>query len=704
MSEGVPFGPYRLLRRLARGGMAEIFLARKDGPEGFSRTLVVKRILPHLVRDRAFVSMFLSEARIAALLAHPNVVHVYDFGEVDGSYYLAMEHVRGVDLRAVIDRAVELGGARPAVRLAHAVKMVSFVCEGLAHAHGLREGARSLGLVHRDVTPSNVLVSFDGAVKVADFGIAKVRQEATREETQAGIVKGKIAYLSPEQARGETLDRRSDLFNAGLLLYECFVGRPLLSPAAVERARRSPDDPRAMLPIAVSIPGAPEGLVAIVRRAADPDRALRYPDALSMRNDLEELLRELPETSGTVEIGAYVRELFGVEPSEGDALDLGMRVEPVGARTESRVAGGTRSIVRRDAGARTATAAPPSGEPRAQVTSTAIDGRAYEGARQQSRSAARHETALPQVSPRAEQSTATLTDEPPTELVSLAGIADERVPSGAHEGPTLTATVVEHRGQSSSGRLALVALASVLGLSALVAMVALVVTWASSSSTGPASAPADRPAKLAEPRATRDAPDAAVSGSRAAIDAPLAAPRPPTPVGPREPDVASLSIESTPSGATVSVDGESRGATPAALEGIAPGRHDVVVSLTGHVPSRIVVSLGPGERRTVQVALAAAPEPDEEPSARSPRPARVERPERATTAAPAAERAMGTLTIATNPSSEVFVGRRRLGWTPLRTRLPAGRHSLLLRARGRPERRTTVVVAPDGDARVRLTL
>src|SRR5690606_5694265 len=206
--------------------MAEIFLARREGPEGFSRELVVKRILPHLAADREFVQMFLAEARLAAQLHHPNVVTVYDFGRAEGSYYLAMEPVRGVDLRALIARAAAAAPRGHGIPFHHAAKIASSICEGLAHAHGLVLEGGQRGIVHRDVTPSNVLISFDGAVKLADFGIAK-QQAGGRDPTFHGVVKGKYAYLSPEQARGERLDARSDLFNVGIVLFECVTGEAL---------------------------------------------------------------------------------------------------------------------------------------------------------------------------------------------------------------------------------------------------------------------------------------------------------------------------------------------------------------------------------------------------------------------------------------------------------------------------------------------
>ncbi|MFK7998900.1 MAG: serine/threonine-protein kinase [Polyangiales bacterium] len=306
MAAGIPIGPYTLLRKLARGGMAEIFLARKSGPAGFARDLVVKRMLPHLTANPELSDLFNDEARVAAQMNHPNVVHVYDFGEHDGAGYLVMELVRGVDLHALIERArivahrSRRGGAIPA---RHAVKLLSFVCEGLAHAHGLTdENELSLGVVHRDVTPSNVLVSFDGAVKVADFGVAKL---AGRADTS---LLGKAAYLSPEQARQERLDTRSDLYNVGILLFEMITGDELFPHDDEELAKELARE--GQIPDANRLRNLGGTLEAVARRALSPSPQDRYQEALELRVDLEKYLRGLASPTGTVELAQYVRALF----------------------------------------------------------------------------------------------------------------------------------------------------------------------------------------------------------------------------------------------------------------------------------------------------------------------------------------------------------------------------------------------------------
>src|SRR5262245_56728520 len=219
---GIPFGKYQLVKRLARGGMAEVFLARQSGPEGFQRLVAVKRILPHLVDAQDFVRMFLDEARLAAPLTHSNVVHVYDFGRVDEHYFIAMEYVDGVHAGVLIQRAER--EHLPDVLVA---RIGADACAGLHYAHELRDvEGRALHLVHRDVSPPNLLVSHDGAVKSIDFGIAKA--VSCVEQTRPGVVKGRFAYMSPEQTIGQKLDGRSDVFSLAVVLWELLAGKVLV--------------------------------------------------------------------------------------------------------------------------------------------------------------------------------------------------------------------------------------------------------------------------------------------------------------------------------------------------------------------------------------------------------------------------------------------------------------------------------------------
>jgi hypothetical protein len=217
------FGKYVLRARIASGGMGEIFLATLDGAAGFRKLVVVKRLLPHIAEDPRFVAMFLDEARLAARLAHPHVCTIYELGEVSGRYFIAMEYLEGVTLHELVHSAA-LQTQPLAMGVVAAV--MQGICEGLHHAHELRHAdGRIAGVVHRDVSPSNLFVLAQGLPKVLDFGIAKSRDRLVR--TTTGTVRGKYAYMSPEQIAGEAVDRRSDVFAAGVVLHEALTGRPL---------------------------------------------------------------------------------------------------------------------------------------------------------------------------------------------------------------------------------------------------------------------------------------------------------------------------------------------------------------------------------------------------------------------------------------------------------------------------------------------
>lgn len=277
-------GPYEIITRLATGGMAEVFLGRRTGPHGFEKYVAVKRILPELASDRDFLGMFIDEARIGAKLHHPNVVQVFDFGEVDGAPYIVLELVQGSTagqlLRAVPPVRREPSDAvtvaPPTVSVATALHVALSVLRALAYAHDLRdERARPLNLVHRDVSPSNVLFDTSGGVKLTDFGIVRFTDMDRR--TITGQVKGKAGYMSPEQVRGEELDARSDLFNVGILLAELLLGEPLFRGLGeVEMLLRIRDANIDALERSARVPDA---LRPILRRALARHREDRYPSA-----------------------------------------------------------------------------------------------------------------------------------------------------------------------------------------------------------------------------------------------------------------------------------------------------------------------------------------------------------------------------------------------------------------------------------------
>ncbi|MBX7078480.1 MAG: serine/threonine protein kinase [Nannocystaceae bacterium] len=315
-------GKYQLLRRLATGGMAELFLARAAAMHGFEKLVVLKRILPQHAESDDFIKMFLTEARLAATLHHPNIVQVYDIGEDQGHHFFTMEWVQGQDLRKLVRAARKTGTAIP---LEHILHVITGVAAGLDYAHdktGL--DGQALGVVHRDVSPSNVLVTYDGAVKLVDFGIAKAA--AFQSNTVAGTLKGKIPYMSPEQCRGEPVDRRSDIFSIGTLLWELTTGTRLFAGdneiAIINRVAQG-DVP---LPSSVR-PDYPAELERIVMRALHADPLQRYQRAVDMQIDLEDFAREARLPVSSARVAKFMRELFAEEMQQTAAQIQAERFE-----------------------------------------------------------------------------------------------------------------------------------------------------------------------------------------------------------------------------------------------------------------------------------------------------------------------------------------------------------------------------------------
>ncbi len=301
------FGKYTLLRKLAAGGMAEIFLALHRSMAGFEKLVVIKRILPSMNQDQAFIDMLLHEARIAATLSHPNIVQIFDVGQVEGTYYIAMEHIHGEDIRSIV-RGMRRKGVME-FPMEHALAIGLGVCAGLAYAHDKRDlEGRPIGIVHRDISPQNVVVTFTGDVKIVDFGIAK-SEKATAEDTKDGALKGKVPYMSPEQAAGKDIDLRSDIFAVGVVLFELTTGKRLFKGAnefetlklILESEYPSPADVR---------PDYPKPLEHIVMKALAKRREDRYQTAREMQADLEAFVREERIAVSAVNLTHWMQMLF----------------------------------------------------------------------------------------------------------------------------------------------------------------------------------------------------------------------------------------------------------------------------------------------------------------------------------------------------------------------------------------------------------
>ncbi|MDP1822050.1 MAG: serine/threonine-protein kinase [Archangium sp.] len=299
------YGRYQLLKKLATGGMAQIYLARQLGPEGFEKLLVVKRILPHLAENEEFITMFLDEARIAARLNHPNVVQIFDLGAQDDSFFIAMEFIHGEDVRRVWKHADKIGTPIP---LALICRIIIEACAGLDYAHKKLDGSgRPLNIVHRDISPQNILVSFEGGVKIVDFGIAKAADQAT--VTKSGVLKGKYSYMSPEQAAGQPIDCRTDIFALGVVLYELLTGTRLFKRATDIQTLNAVTECKLALPSEVN-DRIPPDLDEIVMKALAKDRTQRYSEARQLGAALESwlLLHGIP--ASTAAVAEFMHEIY----------------------------------------------------------------------------------------------------------------------------------------------------------------------------------------------------------------------------------------------------------------------------------------------------------------------------------------------------------------------------------------------------------
>ena len=340
-----PYGRYQLLKRLATGGMAQIYLAcRPGGPEA-EKLLVVKRILPHLTENDDFVKMFLDEARIAARLNHANVVQIFDLGAQDDSFFIAMEYIHGEDLRKLWRHSQTRGMPLPVPLVCRILIEAS---AGLDYAHKRTDltTGRPLGIVHRDVSPQNILVTFEGGVKVVDFGIAKAADRATI--TRSGVLKGKYSYMSPEQAAGQRVDCRSDIFSLGVVLYELLTGMRLFKRPSDIQTLTAVSQCRVRPPSQMTT-RVPTDLDAIVLKALAKDPAERYQEAAHLQKALEGWLDRHGLPSSATSLSAYLKELyaerlaaearFGVVPVEASESPL-PHAEPPPRRTDPRTAPG----------------------------------------------------------------------------------------------------------------------------------------------------------------------------------------------------------------------------------------------------------------------------------------------------------------------------------------------------------------------------
>jgi serine/threonine-protein kinase len=307
-------GRYELLARLAAGGMGEIFLARLEGAAGFEKLFVIKRILPHLADDQRFRAMLIAEARIASMMAHANICQVYELGETDGQLYIVMEYLEGVTLLPLLRKLSKAGGGLDFGFVAGVTQQAT---DALHYAHELRErGGDTLGIVHRDVTPTNLFLTDTGVVKILDFGIAKVKDISAN--TQAGTVKGKYAYMAPEQLRGAAVDRRADVFALGVVVYEMLALRRLFQRKTDYLTFRAVLE-QPIMDIRRYRPDTPDALAAALIRALDRDPASRFETARQLGTAIVDAVSSVRRPWNQGEIGDFVRANFAAEIAQRSA-------------------------------------------------------------------------------------------------------------------------------------------------------------------------------------------------------------------------------------------------------------------------------------------------------------------------------------------------------------------------------------------------
>ena len=298
-------GKYRIFGTLGRGGMADVFLAAALGAAGFNKLVVVKKLREARADDPSFVNMFLDEARLAARLNHPNVVHTYEIGEQSDGYFIAMEYLEGQQLNRVANEMRKRGEPMAPAMAAH---LMAEALLGLHHAHEMKDyDGRKLEIVHRDVSPQNLFVTYDGQVKVLDFGIAKAAMNIT--QTQAGVTKGKFSYMAPEQAIGDDVDRRSDIFALGIVLWELLAGERLFNGGSAVALQK-------LLNLSIPAPSTKnpavsQALDAIVMKALERDPSARYDTAQDMSNALQDQVYASGRVIRHEDVARSLQDMFG---------------------------------------------------------------------------------------------------------------------------------------------------------------------------------------------------------------------------------------------------------------------------------------------------------------------------------------------------------------------------------------------------------
>ena len=302
-ADGSQIGPYRLRDKIAQGGMAELYMADYLREDGFRRQVAVKKVLPHLAENQDFIKMFIREARLAALLQHPNIVQIFDFGKIQNTYFIAMEYINGRTLGQIMAH-LQIG-----LPVNMTIFLILQICLGLDYSHKRKDddSGKPLGIVHRDISPQNILISFQGEVKISDFGISKANTEPSL--TQAGVIKGKLAYLSPEQALGKHVDHQADIYSLGLMFYETLTGTRIYQfDTDIEAIRAIPE--MEIPPVKQVREDIPDALNEIVMTCLAKDKAERYQDAKALHKDLMALKQKLQLSFDASDLSNFMRTTF----------------------------------------------------------------------------------------------------------------------------------------------------------------------------------------------------------------------------------------------------------------------------------------------------------------------------------------------------------------------------------------------------------
>ena len=336
--EPIRFGKYLILDKIATGGMAELFRAKITSVEGFEKLVAIKKILPNLTQDSNLINMFIDEAKLAAMLTHQNIVQIYDLGSMEGAYFIAMEYIQGKDLSVLSNKSKEKGLPLP---LEYALYITSRICSGLDYSHNLKDfQGNPLKLIHRDISPQNILVTYEGEVKIVDFGIAKAARKTA--DTREGLIKGKVAYMSPEQAAGKTIDHRSDIFSAGILLYEMITGVRMFDGAdlnVLDKVRNADFQKAETI-----VSELPAEVSEILRRALARAPSRRYKSCVAMLADLEECLSSFAVRPRAEGLSHYMKALFAEEIAAEAAALLKIEAEVSSLKEEGASDGKTKTL------------------------------------------------------------------------------------------------------------------------------------------------------------------------------------------------------------------------------------------------------------------------------------------------------------------------------------------------------------------------